>query len=433
MNTLILALFLVSAWVFFTIYLSTRYQGEYKVRSLRIHFYVPFILVGSTRISKFINRLSRFMTRSVKIFFVVVAIITMLLIMYVLGKSSFLYVKNLLISEEKPPVLSPRLAVALPGLNPIIPISYGIVALIIAVVVHEISHGIVARSEKLEIEDTGVLFFLIPLGAYVNVKEEQLKEASPRTRIKVFSSGPAINVVFALVLLAGLAGMGHFIEAKEGILLLGGIEGTDAYGKVLKGDVLIAIENYSVRYPSDIGAILEDLGKRPGDLVNLTVIRKNEEVKISIVLSDKYNFTGNSSDIGKPFIGIFLVPIDGKALEYCLSAPYRDLFLYLSLPFMRLAPISEPISLMFNVPAPGIFWPVYNTLYWLFWMNIVLGTANVLPAFPFDGYGILQSMLDAAGERLKSMKRLSKPFLIAISIITYILILLPYVGPFVFG
>ncbi|RLF67531.1 MAG: hypothetical protein DRN26_02075, partial [Thermoplasmata archaeon] len=328
MSAFVIVLFLISAWIFLTIFLSARYQGEYKANSLRLHFYVPFILIGSTRISRFIDKLSKLMTRRIKIFLVIVALITMFLIVYVLGESSFIYLKNLLISGRKPPALSPRLAIALPGLNPIIPISYGIVALIVAVVVHEVSHGMVARSEELDIEDTGVLFFVIPLGAYVNVKEEQLKEAPPNKRIKVFSSGPAINVILALVLLAGLSSMGHLIDAREGVLLLGGIEGTDAYGKVLEGDVLVAIENHSVVHPGDIGTILESLGKRPGDIVNLTIIRENDRRTISVILSDRYNFTGNKSDMGKPFIGIFLVPIDGKALAQFLAEPYKDLFLY---------------------------------------------------------------------------------------------------------
>jgi len=432
MSTFVIVLFLISAWIFLTIFLSARYQGEYKAHSLRLHFYVPFILIGSTRISRFIDKISKLMTRRIKTFLVIVALITMFLIVYVLGESSFIYLKNLLISGRKPPAFSPRLAIALPGLNPIIPISYGIVALIVAVVVHEVSHGMVARSEELDIEDAGVLFFVIPLGAYVNVKEEQLKEASPNKRIKVFSSGPAINVILALVLLAGLSGMGHLIDAREGVLLLGGIEGTDAYGKVLEGDVLVAIENQSVVHPGDIGTILESLGKRPGDIVNLTIIRENDIRTISVILSDRYNFTGNKSDMGEPFIGIFLVPIDGKALAQFLAEPYKDLLFYISLPFMRLAPISRPISLMLQVPMPGVFWLVYNTLYWLFWMNIVLGTANALPAFPFDGYGILVGILDIVGDRAAILRRFSRHILIVISVLTYILVLLPYVGPLVF-
>ena len=43
------------------------------------------------------------------------------------------------------PAVSPKMMIGLPGLNPIIPLWYGILALVVAMVVHEFSHGILSR------------------------------------------------------------------------------------------------------------------------------------------------------------------------------------------------------------------------------------------------------------------------------------------------
>ena len=34
---------------------------------------------------------------------------------------------------------------------------------------------------------------------------------------------------------------------------------------------------------------------------------------------------------------------------------------------------------------PGSFWILANILYWLAWMNLLLGMSNALPLFPLDG------------------------------------------------
>src|SRR5688500_11801554 len=62
---------------------------------------------------------------------------------------------------------SPRLILGIPGINPIIPVGFGIIALIFAVVVHEFSHGILARVHGLRVQTMGLLFFIVPIGAFV--------------------------------------------------------------------------------------------------------------------------------------------------------------------------------------------------------------------------------------------------------------------------
>jgi len=44
----------------------------------------------------------------------------------------------------------------IPGINPILPIGYTIIAIIVAIVFHEFSHGISGASQGLEIKSMGV-------------------------------------------------------------------------------------------------------------------------------------------------------------------------------------------------------------------------------------------------------------------------------------
>lgn len=38
-----------------------------------------------------------------------------------------------------------------------------------------------------------------------------------------------------------------------------------------------------------------------------------------------------------------------------------------------------------NVLPNDVFWVIMSLLFWIFWLNIVLGITNALPAVPFDG------------------------------------------------
>jgi len=54
-------------------------------------------------------------------------------------------------------------ALGIPGINPFIPIGYGLVALIIGVVLHEMMHGVIARSQKIGVKSIGILWLVIPV------------------------------------------------------------------------------------------------------------------------------------------------------------------------------------------------------------------------------------------------------------------------------
>jgi membrane-associated protease RseP (regulator of RpoE activity) len=49
----------------------------------------------------------------------------------------------------------------------------------------------------------------------------------------------------------------------------------------------------------------------------------------------------------------------------------------------------------------SLFWLLTNALYWIFWINLMLGLTNVLPAVPLDGGYLFRDSLDYVVEKLK--------------------------------
>ncbi len=80
---------------------------------------------------------------------------------------------------------------------------------------------------------------------------------------------------------------------------------------------------------------------------------------------------------------------------------------YLSLPFLGLAPIKSPVTDLFTpsgalawIPA-DVFWTLANSLYWIFWINLMVGMTNVLPAVPLDGGYLFKDWLDSLVRKVK--------------------------------
>jgi membrane-associated protease RseP (regulator of RpoE activity) len=69
---------------------------------------------------------------------------------------------------------SPRNIFLIPGVNEFIPFSWGVIALIVTLVVHEFSHAILCRVEGIRVKSMGILFALVPVGGFAEPDDEQL-------------------------------------------------------------------------------------------------------------------------------------------------------------------------------------------------------------------------------------------------------------------
>ena len=63
----------------------------------------------------------------------------------------------------------------------------------------------------------------------------------------------------------------------------------------------------------------------------------------------------------------------------------QALLTYLSGPLNGLDPIPDKITWWYDAPGGDLTWIIVKILYWVFWLDILLGISNALPAYPFDG------------------------------------------------
>ncbi|MDP3698619.1 MAG: site-2 protease family protein [Nanoarchaeota archaeon] len=100
------------------------------------------------------------------------------------------------------PAAVPGVSVVLPGVNVpglgILPFWYWILALFIIAVVHEFSHGIVARANNIPIKNTGLLLLGPIPGAFVEPDEKKLRKEKDIVQYSVLAAGSFSNIVLAV-------------------------------------------------------------------------------------------------------------------------------------------------------------------------------------------------------------------------------------------
>jgi len=62
----------------------------------------------------------------------------------------------------------------IPGVNEFIPLTWGIIALVVTLIVHEFSHAILGRVEDIKVKSMGILFAVVPIGGFAELDEEEL-------------------------------------------------------------------------------------------------------------------------------------------------------------------------------------------------------------------------------------------------------------------
>ncbi len=393
---------------------------------------------------------------------------------------------------------SPALIVGIPGINPVIPVGYGILGLAVAMVAHEFAHGIMTRRGKMDIKSLGLLFLVFPVGAFVEPDEKQLEATTRSKRSKVFAAGPASNLILAVITLSlfsgvmmsavepvhdgalvvgvvtgspaeiaglspysviesidgepiesrgdlearvadpgGSVNVGYYFDGEsrtatgviDGLVVSFAVDGYAASAAGLRtGMAIVSINDASVVNFDALSTIME--GTTAGQVVNITVMRFDDasdsfvlaEDITQLTLSDKGEFyaeyypdDNDPSYAGVGYMGAgFLMlgtdcrepdhyasmlanPFDGDRTIGDFSMSWLRL---IALPFLDLAPIRSPVTDLyqptggFDWMPDGTFWMLTNAIYWIFWLNLMLGLTNVLPAVPLDGGYLFRDGMD---------------------------------------
>lgn len=340
--------------------------------------------------------------------------------------------------QSRPPLSAEQLLV-LPGINPLIPVGYGLLALAVALIVHEFMHGVMARAHGLAVKSTGLIFFIVPIGAFVEPDDAELERAPTRQKNRVFAAGVTSNlaVAFVCAVLFSSVFWGSVSIASEGV----GVQGVfpdspaDTTG-IRAGMIITGVDGKPVKNAVEFNRALA--AKHPADSVRVSYYDRGVVRAADVELADRYAYfearfpdANNQTYWGKPWLGVATINMSSGAAfpRLCRTCPppsMQDLItmqrrpldgglygfaLYIGLPFGGYSPFPDDFLSFYKVqgplaalPAP-FFWILLNSLYWVFWLNLMVGAFNALPAGPLDGGQMFRVSVRAMLRRMYGVPR----------------------------
>jgi len=374
-----------------------------------------------------------------------------------------------------------REVLALPGINPYIPVFLGIFSLAIAISVHELSHGIVMEREGLGVSEVGLILVLLPLGAYVEPREK-VEETHPLVAEKVFSAGPGSNLALAALAVSALLIMSAGIApTANGLLITAVAKGSELDVQGVKpGVVVLSVDGRNpaeaiwggldprvphrvlVEDPGGVrrvvlvhgGIVVTDVvggspaqgaGLEPGDAILAVDGRPTplpEDLRDALAPPGPHTIwlyrpsTGEHANVtvtpsgGK--IGVYAMVFGLSGVETVDLASYyspRHFLHFLALPFMGMEPAPSWARDWLTPPYGG--WLAFNALYWVFWMNLALGLTNSLPLYPLDGGNILYNRLKRILGGGRRAEAISKRVVALVSVASFVLLIIPIVMGFI--
>lgn len=257
-----------------------------------------------------------------------------------------------------------------------IPIEYWVISIVVLMVVHEFSHGIVARAEGFDINSVGwVIFGIIP-GAFVEPKGEGMLPGAEgevsgeglwdqgdwKSRLKVLSAGSFANYLTALVFLGLALVLFTNVTQPVGVQYYAQ-EGMPANESGMSSGIIYEINGERVRYSSELMEIGNSIS--PGENVTLWTSEGNFTVTTTSV---------NNSDSG--YIGI-MMPRDTGLVSTVIAMVSN----------------SNVIKPAYQSYEGLLSWSI-SLLEMVALLNFVVGFFNMLPAKPLDGGQVIDTLLN---------------------------------------
>ena len=254
-----------------------------------------------------------------------------------------------------------------------LPLIYMMIGVAVTFLTHEFAHGLASSKDNITIKSSGLLFFYVLFGAFVEPDEDEFKQkASIGDRMRMLSAGSFANLIWGFIFLALIANFSTLMSIgfnqPSGAYIYEITPGSAAAnGGMQVGDTIIQLNETAIDNWANVSAFMVDTVPNS----NLTIHLMNGTV-FDVTLGE------NPTNSTKGYIGI-------------LGVDYWE-------------------------PKPGweFLGPLYAfnaqmTLQWTFLILFSVGIFNLLPIPALDGDGILSNALSLKIKDEKKVKTIMWP------------------------
>ncbi|MFO7835251.1 MAG: site-2 protease family protein [Candidatus Thorarchaeota archaeon] len=376
-----LFIFAIVGAVYLLVYLMARALGIEKLREKGVDAGTPFfVMIRTKKINEFLTRMGKKFPRAFFNIGVVVAFGGMIY-------GFWMFLNNLLAFFIAPSQAGAVVPI-IPGITITgLPLVYMLIGLAITLVTHEFAHGLASAKDNIGIESSGLLFFFVLFGAFVEPDEEEFEEeATPKERMRLLAAGSYSNLIFAFIVLVITLNfpvlMSIGFNQPSGAYIYDISADTPADQALEIGDVITGLNNTDIDKWNEISQFMANT--EPGDSLTIETLEGN----VTIVLGAS---TANAS---KGYIGIY-------GADYWKPKPGWDFILNPMVPFH-----------------------LQLTLTWTFIILFSVALFNLLPIPALDGDKLLANGLRLAISDEKKVSMIMWPmriFSLAIVVLSMIL------------
>jgi len=344
----------IAAIVFILFMLVFLYIERKKIDLQRIFFPILYFAMYKTKVGlKLMDKGAKAMPKLLKtISFlgVIIGFLGMILIGFELLKNT----ANLLISPGVAPGIQPVLPFEAKGVF-FVPFIYWILAIFVIAVVHEFSHGLIARVYNIKIKSSGLAFLgiILPIipAAFVEPEEKQLIKKSLRAQLSVFAAGPFANIITAgivfLLIIQVAAPVADYAFDKKGVEIVSVVDdGPFAKAGISPGEIVTKFEKTAITSVPDFTEVI-------------TKHKANDSVVV------KTNKTSYVVKLG--------------------AHPKNASIAYLGISTKQYVKPNQNFVAKYGSFVPAAIEWISGFLYWLFVLNLGIGLFNLLPLGPIDG------------------------------------------------
>jgi membrane-associated protease RseP (regulator of RpoE activity) len=374
---------------------------QQKKSGVRAEVKLPLILIHTPFGLRFFDRIAKWRISKVYADFntYLMPLITALAIFLIIGSLMIMFSNAA--AREGIRGVGPQANLLIPGLNPYLPITYGWVALVITIIIHEAGHGIVARVYNIRVDSTGIVLFLgLPIGAFVNIEREELNNATLKQKSAVLTAGPLNNMILAGMTLLAL----YFVistltplpanptDPKFGVMVISVSGGSLAESVgMTQGSTIQYVAGQEVRELKDLGDLLR---ANLGQAIEITWTEQGgKAVTRDVVLPTTVELNGG-------VLGVTVTPLapDSQVvLDRYKGAFGTNPLAILLPPTMQesAVPYSDLMAPKYTSSVFGdAYAPIANMLFWLWFINFNVGIFNALPIGPLDGGQLYGAMIE---------------------------------------
>ncbi|MBI2107203.1 site-2 protease family protein [Candidatus Woesearchaeota archaeon] len=320
LDLILLLVFLVVIAIF---YLTHKHKFEIQGKIFAL-YKTSLGLAWMDKVAKRHPRLLKFLAYAG----IIVGFIGMIAMFVIIIKATF----DLIFVPDSLPALAP----VLPGIKiapglPTLSFLHWIISLFIIAIVHEFSHGVIARVYNIKIKSSGFAFLGPIPAAFVEPDEKKMEKSSVKAQLSILAAGSFSNVLLAILVISLLFFVNPFTNSLlegNGVMVSQVVEnGPLDLSGIQKGENITKIDDVKIETTSEF---FEELSKK----------KPGQEI---ILQTDK----GGISPL---------------SVEYS----------------------AEAVDRYGKIPLDFIFW-LRQLFFWIWVISLGVGLFNLLPLGPVDG------------------------------------------------